>query len=131
MRCPCGSAKPACAPTRNVRFARRVAHSPGMSITPRSAREVSDLASMTRFLQLALAFCLLAATGDAFAADQCPELRSRQSDPDVATRIAAVACEEHVRWRRPFIDANGRLAGAVVWEGEGNGLQDGGSPWRQ
>lgn len=86
---------------------------------------------MMRFLQLALAFCLLAACGVAFAADQCPELRSRQSDPEVATRIAAVACEEHVRWRRPFIDANGRLAGAVVWEGEGNGLQDGGSPWRQ
>lgn len=75
--------------------------------------------------------CLLAFAGSAMAADQCPSLQGRQADPEVATRIAAVACDEHIRWRRPFITTDGRLAGAVVWEGEGNGLQDGGSPWRQ
>lgn len=86
---------------------------------------------MMRFLQGLAALCLLAASGGAFAADQCPMLRSQQSAPEVATRIAAVACDENIRWGRPFIDGNGRLAGAVVWEGEGSGLQDGGSPWRQ
>ena len=86
---------------------------------------------MMRILRWSLVPCLLAATGNALAADQCPLLRSQQSDPEVATRIAAVACDEHIRWRRPFITTDGRLAGAVVWEGEGNGLQDGGSPWRQ
>ena len=86
---------------------------------------------MMRLLQGLTALFLLAATGSAFAADQCPALRSQQADPEVATRIAAVACDEHIRWRRPFIDTNGRLAGAVIWEGEGSGLQDGGSPWRQ
>ena len=86
---------------------------------------------MMRILRWSLVPCLLAATGNALAADQCPMLRSQQSDPEVATRIAAVACDEHIRWRRPFITTDGRLAGAVVWEGEGNGLQDGGSPWRQ
>ena len=86
---------------------------------------------MMRILRWSLVPCLLAATGNALAADQCPILRSQQSDPEVATRIAAVACDEHIRWRRPFITTDGRLAGAVVWEGEGNGLQDGGSPWRQ
>ena len=78
-----------------------------------------------------IVLCLLAFSGGANAADQCPVLRNQQADPQVATRIAAVACDENIRWRRPFIDPNGRLAGSVVWEGEGSGLQDGGSPWRQ
>ena len=75
--------------------------------------------------------CLLAFTGASVAADQCPLLRSRQSDPDVATRIAAIACEEHVRWRRPFIGSDGRLASSLVAEGESRGLEGGGAPWRQ
>lgn len=75
--------------------------------------------------------CLLAFAGSAFAADQCPSLSGRQADPEVATRIAAVACAEHLRWRRPFIDPNGRLASGVLAEGESRGLDDGGAPWRQ
>ena len=74
---------------------------------------------------------LLLSTGWAMAADQCPALRSRQSDPEVATRIAAIACDEHVLWNRPFIDADGRLASSAVYEAESRGLQDGGSPWRR
>ena len=87
--------------------------------------------SMQRFSRWLAALCLLVCAGGVFAADQCPMLRSQQSDPAVATRIAAVACDEHVRWKRPFIGTDGRLAGSVVWEGEGSGLVDGGSPWRQ
>lgn len=76
-------------------------------------------------------FCLLAFAGSSLAADQCPLLRSRQSDPEVATRIAAAACEEHLRWRRPFISADGRLASSLVAEGESRGLEGGSAPWRQ
>ena len=86
---------------------------------------------MMRLPRVLSGLCLLLLAGAACAADQCPALRSLQADPEVATRIAAVACDEHIRWRRPFITTDGRLAGAVVWEGEGSGLQDGGSPWRQ
>lgn len=75
--------------------------------------------------------CLLLAAGDALAADQCPALAQRQSDPQVAIRIAAIACDEHLRWNRPFIDADGRLASLIAYEAEGSGLKDGGSPWRR
>lgn len=87
--------------------------------------------SIARLLQAFAVLGLLATAGTAAAADQCPVLRSQQSAAEVATRIAAVACDEHIRWRRPFIGTDGRLAGAVVWEGEAAGLQEGGSPWRQ
>ena len=78
-----------------------------------------------------LASCLLLAAGQVLAADQCPTLSQRQSDPQVATRIAAIACDEHLRWNRPFIDADGRLASLNAYEAEANGLKDGGSPWRR
>jgi hypothetical protein len=78
-----------------------------------------------------IGLCLLAFAGTAIAADQCPSLRGLQSDPDVATRIAAVACEEHLRWRRPFIGDGGHLASSLVAEGESRGLEGGGAPWRQ
>ena len=47
----------------------------------------------------------------AHAADPCPQL-AQQTPSDVATRIAAVACREHLMWYRPFIDREGRLANA-------------------
>ena len=75
--------------------------------------------------------CLLLAAGNAVAADQCPVLAQRQSDPQVAIRIAAIACDEHLRWNRPFIDTDGRLASLTVYEAENTGLRDGGSPWRR
>jgi hypothetical protein len=80
--------------------------------------------------RLVLVLSLLV-SGHALAADQCPTLVQRQSDPQVATRIAAIACDEHLRWNRPFIDADGRLASLTAYEAEGNGLKDGGSPWRR
>lgn len=84
-----------------------------------------------RFPHWLIGFCLLAFAGSTFAADQCPSLRSRQSDPEVATRIAAVACDEHLRWRRPFIGNGGHLASSLLAEGESRGLEGGGAPWRQ
>jgi hypothetical protein len=74
---------------------------------------------------------LLAWAPAAQAADPCPRLRGQQSDPGVATRIAAIACDEHVRWQRPFIDAAGRVAHQPAYEAESGGLSDGGSPWRR
>lgn len=82
-------------------------------------------------LRMIVVLALLLASGWAMAADPCPMLRGNQSDPAVSTRIAAVACEEHARWRRPFLSADGQLAGSVVWEGESDGLLGGGAPWRQ
>jgi hypothetical protein len=63
------------------------------------------------------------------AADPCPLLRARQAAPDIAARIAAVACEEHQAWYRPFIDQDGRLAGSVVREAEAARLANGQPAW--
>ncbi|MEO5963804.1 MAG: DUF2272 domain-containing protein [Thermomonas sp.] len=71
---------------------------------------------------------LLALAGSATASDQCPLLRNRQADPDIATRIAAVACDEHLEWYRPFIDVDGRLASSTVVEAESRNLQSGAGP---
>ncbi len=68
---------------------------------------------------------LFFATASAHATDACPVLRNRTTAPDVATRIAAVACNEHMLWYRPFIDLKGRLASAAVHEGEAGRLDDG------
>lgn len=77
-----------------------------------------------------LGLLLLMLAGTAAASDQCPVLRARQTDPEVATRIAAVACDEHMDWYRPFIDNDGRLASSTVVEAEGTDLQSGaGSAW--
>ena len=88
------------------------------------------MSSIKRYLLSLAALCMFV-SGSALAADQCPLLRSRQSDPEVATRIAAAACEEHIRWRRPFIGTDGRLASSMVAEGESNGMLGGGAAWRQ
>lgn len=71
------------------------------------------------------------AMGPALAADPCPLLRAQQSAPDVATRIAAVACEEHQAWHRPFIDEEGRLAGSSVREAESSLLANGQPAWQR
>lgn len=59
------------------------------------------------------------------AADACPRLWQQTQSPDVATRIAAVACQEHLSWFRPFIDRNGRLASMTTMEAESMLLSDG------
>ena len=75
---------------------------------------------------------LLLATGQACAVDVCPVLRNQQSSPDPATRVAAIACNEHLIWYRPFIDRDGRLASSAVTESENTVLDDGASQaWRR
>lgn len=74
---------------------------------------------------------LLLQAGAAWAGNPCPALEQQQADPMVATRIAAIACAENQRWKQPFIDSQGRLASASIYEAENNGLADGTSPWRR
>ena len=78
-----------------------------------------------------VAACLLLLAGSAWAGDPCPALAQQQTDPQVATRIAAIACAENLRWKQPFIDSQGRLASASTYEAESSGLADGTSPWRR
>lgn len=74
---------------------------------------------------------LLMAT-TAHAADICPTTRQQQPTSDHAARIAAVACNEHILWFRPFIDTNGRIASSTVVEGETSRLADGATEaWRR
>ncbi|CAA9319729.1 MAG: hypothetical protein AVDCRST_MAG71-1199 [uncultured Lysobacter sp.] len=81
-----------------------------------------------------LATALLAAcitTGDAVAA-RCGSDASGRAIPDVAARIAAVACAEHRLWFEPFIDLKGRLASVHISEAESAELADGITPaWRR
>jgi hypothetical protein len=82
--------------------------------------------------RLLLGLVCLFAPAAAASADVCPLIRNQQGVPDVATRIAAVACSEHLLWYRPFIDANGRIASATVSEAEASRLDDGGTPaWQR
>ena len=65
------------------------------------------------------------------ANDPCPQLRVQADSADVATRIAAVACQENHAWFRAFIDADGRAGGQVVYEAENDALADGAQAWRK
>ncbi len=84
---------------------------------------------MLRLLLLMCMLLLLPQSGH--AADPCPVLRAQKGSPDIATRVAAYACDENQLWYRPFIDADGRLAGMRVHEAETSQLADGVQAWRR
>lgn len=67
---------------------------------------------------------LLLTAATARAGDACPVLRTQTTAADAATRMAAVACNEHALWFRPFIDRAGRLASSTVAEAEARRLGD-------
>ena len=79
-------------------------------------------------LKFGVGLLILMLAGIAAASDQCPVLRSRQADSEIAMRIAAVACDEHIDWFRPFIDSDGRLASSTVVEAESSELESGAGP---
>ncbi|MDR7068430.1 hypothetical protein J2X02_001247 [Pseudoxanthomonas japonensis] len=85
---------------------------------------------MKRLLML-FALASLACAPFARAADPCPQLRTQLAATDVATRIAAIACQENHAWFRPFIDADGRAGGQAVYEAENDALADGAQAWRK
>ena len=78
-------------------------------------------------------FCLgcLFAVAPARAADPCPHLLTQADAADVATRIAAIACQENTAWYRTFIDTEGRSNGQRVYEAENDMLADGTQAWRK
>lgn len=79
-----------------------------------------------------LGMLCLGVTATAVGADVCPRVRYQLAAPDTGTRIAAAACSEHLLWYRPFIDANGLIASATVYEGEASPLDDGSTPaWQR
>ncbi len=81
--------------------------------------------------RIASGLCLIGFSAAGMAADVCPLLRAQTGSQVVATRIAAVACEEHLFWYRPFIDMDGRLAGSRVREAETGLLANGEPAWRR
>ena len=86
---------------------------------------------MKPLLALLLALGWLFAATPVRASDPCPQLRLQVDAPDVATRIAAFACQENPAWFRTFIDADGRAGGQVVYEAENDPLADGSQAWRR
>lgn len=86
---------------------------------------------MKTFAWLLFAASWLALAAPAHAADPCPALRTQANASDVATRIAAVACQEHYIWFRPFIDADGHAGTTAVYEAESTRLVDGSQAWRR
>ena len=86
---------------------------------------------MKLFIPLLLALAWLCTATPVHASDPCPQLRLQVDAPDVATRIAAFACQENHTWFRTFIDADGRAGGQVVYEAENDPLADGSQAWRK
>ncbi|MET0288994.1 MAG: DUF2272 domain-containing protein [Pseudoxanthomonas sp.] len=85
-----------------------------------------------RLLLAGLLIMLWCLAAPARAVDACPQLRLQTAAPDVATRVAATACHEHLLWYRPFIDRDGRLASAQVMEAEDTLLEDQATPaWQR
>ena len=66
----------------------------------------ADMHAMKPLLALLLAPGWLFAATPVRASDPCPQLRLQVDAPDVATRIAAFACQENHAWFRTFIDAD-------------------------
>lgn len=77
-----------------------------------------------------LALLVLCAPTPASAADPCTS-PDTYTGTTVAARIAATACTEHRLWYRPFIDAQGRLAGSRVREAETARLGNGQPAWER
>ncbi|NYZ64251.1 DUF2272 domain-containing protein [Luteimonas deserti] len=86
---------------------------------------------MRRFCMRLSCLLVLLAPLVGWASDPCPLLRAQVDAADPATRLAAAACEEHLRWHRPFIDERGRYAGSTVREAETALLTSGEQAWRR
>jgi hypothetical protein len=86
---------------------------------------------MTGYRRFAcLALLVLCGPASAGAVDPCT-LPDTYTGTTVAARIAATACTEHRLWYRPFIDAQGRLAGSRVREAETTRLGNGQPAWER
>ena len=77
--------------------------------------------------------CALAVTAFHAKAGNVCEFSGQAADiMPAALRIAQIACDEHALWRRPFINAQGRIVRVASMEAEQDLLADGRTPtWRR
>ena len=77
--------------------------------------------------------CVLAMASFDVCAEAVCELSGQGANVSpAALRIAQVACDEHALWRRPFINAQGRIVRLASMEAEQDLLADGRTPsWRR
>lgn len=79
-----------------------------------------------------LACALAMASFHARAEDVCALSGQGANVSPAALRIAQIACDEHALWRRPFINAQGRIVRVASMEAEQDLLGDGRTPaWRR
>jgi hypothetical protein len=79
-----------------------------------------------------VSLCMLAMAFHARAEDVCELSRQSTNASPAALRIAQVACDEHALWRKPFINAQGRIVRLASMEAEKDMLGDGRTPtWRR
>lgn len=89
-------------------------------------------ALIPRFAAVLLLLSCWLPVAPAAAADPCLKLSALAiRAPDVPSRIAAAACEEHRLWYRPFIDADGRIGSMKVREAERARLANGQPAWQR
>lgn len=81
-------------------------------------------------IALVLLLCCCWPLAPAQASDPCMRMAAPAPD-DVPGRIAAVACEEHRNWYRPFIEADGRIGAMPVRESERERLANGQPAWQR
>ena len=66
------------------------------------------------------------------AANVCEFSSQQEKVSPAALRIAQIACDEHALWRKPYINAQGRIVRLAAMEGEKEMLGDGQTPaWRR
>jgi hypothetical protein len=66
------------------------------------------------------------------AAKVCDFSMQQAKASSLGLRIAQIACDEHALWRKPYINAQGRIVRLAAMEGEKETLGDGQTPaWRR
>lgn len=66
------------------------------------------------------------------AANVCEFSSQQEKVSPAALRIVQIACDEHALWRKPYINAQGRIVRLSAMEGEKEMLGDGQTPaWRR
>lgn len=89
---------------------------------------------MSRYRLFSNAFALfcIAFSGRTIAADVCAFSVDAMEQNPAGTRIAKAACDEHALWRKPFINAQGRIVRLGPMEAERDALADGVTPaWQR
>jgi hypothetical protein len=87
--------------------------------------------SQFRMCRIAVMAASALACFNAQAANVCA-FSVQEMEASAAVRIAQIACDEHALWRRPFINAQGRIVRIASMEAENETLADGHTlAWRR